>query len=1014
MDKTDVRFYSVHLYKSIGLWYMKEWMKLEIRSYGGEKMRTSSQLTKIHQCRMHPHANITQTTDSTIRAAAQKEIVMRILQGEEITDIRGEIDNILFSKDCMWENREQKNANLALYNSRIRRFVNWERQREHIFPSDLEADMTIDFFGEEVLAKPDYFVPDGNKMRIVKVKTSRFKSEKDDLETNETYALGLVGEKLFPDREIVVEIIHLGDKDSRTEMQAINRDFDAFQKTSYLHFNDEAKAFFTQKHEEEMSEHNECSPEECAGCSAYNLCHFEEPPISVDIMKEVKPISEIRLTHAQQQVIDYEEGVARVNAGPGAGKTLVVAMRIVELLKKGYDPEKICLLTFTNAGAAEMTARVVQYCAGYGLLIDPDRLTSTTFNAFCQNLITAYFDELDYTCPPRVIPDETRSGIINRILDQFPHIPEWNYATVSNDKSSRFGKTALNSAKQIFAEIKKEGHTRETNPYRNYDTVSLDLIFQMYDEYDRQLHQRNLLEYDDQILQVFKLLEVHPTLFDEIGFEHIIVDEFQDTDLPQINLLNNILDTPSFKSFMAVGDDSQSIFAFRHTSPEYMINFDTYFGRFDDFSLVENHRSTGDIIDFANKINALNENRVEKDLIATKPNGSGPSIHGFYSQDSEYKWVAEEIKRKIESGQTPSDIAFLASDRNELMKMAGILTEMGIPSILMNPIPFSANSRVAALCTFYDSFESGSTRGYLDYQNVLAHGGLRGATAVELESISEEFGNEIRSGARTVTRFMEYAKALDIEEVDECYQSFLEKVGFCQTTEELSEFFRDFKLYGADSMFKREGKYEGVCLTTVHSAKGLEWDTTYLTLSHFDKDTYHKFASRFAYSGEKDEVNRKWFVGATRAREELIMTGQYVLKMNKNELVLNDYVKKAYELMNKVYGYNSAAYWETKSQEDVERQNRAIRALELHAMSHKPTKVDIQGRSADYTQGNIQKETQRIMGMYGENKANRNAAVVGSQRRPQAFIKSSETSLETASRPAKVVEDLSADEIEFV
>lgn len=157
--------------------------------------------------------------------------------------------------------------------------------------------------------------------------------------------------------------------------------------------------------------------------------------------------------------------------------------------------------------------------------------------------------------------------------------------------------------------LKKKDISRENNPYSNYTPVSLDLIFQMYHEYDNTLHTRNMLEYDDQLLQVNRLLELHPSLFEEIGYKHVIVDEFQDTDLPQIHLLNKIIDTSSFKSFMAVGDDSQSIFAFRHTSPEYMINFGQYFTpNFDDFNLVENHRSTKNIINLANTIN----NKAEK------------------------------------------------------------------------------------------------------------------------------------------------------------------------------------------------------------------------------------------------------------------------------------------------------------------------------------------------------------------------------------------------------------------
>ena len=165
---------------------------------------------------------------------------------------------------------------------------------------------------------------------------------------------------------------------------------------------------------------------------------------------------------------------------------------------------------------------------------------------------------------------------------------------------------------------------------------------------------------------------------------------------------------------------------------------------------------------------------------------------------------------------------------------------------------------------------------------------------------------------------MEYAKAMDEEEVDECYQAFLENISYCQSYEELEEFFHDFAMYGDDSMFKREGKYEGVCLTTIHSAKGLEWDNTYLTLSALDRKEYHRNPSKFRSSGEKDENIRKWFVGTTRAREKLVMTGQYVVELSKNELMLNDYVKEAYEIFGKPFGYQTGAFLETQAQEKRE------------------------------------------------------------------------------------------------
>ena len=303
----------------------------------------------------------------------------------------------------------------------------------------------------------------------------------------------------------------------------------------------------------------------------------------------------------------------------------------------------------------------------------------------------------------------------------------------------------------------------------------------------------------------------------------------------------------------------------------------------------------------------------------------------------------------------------------------------------MNPIPFRENSRVAALCTFFDSFVEGSTQGLIDYQNALSHGGLKGATAQELEEIAQEFGDTVKSGGRTLSQFAEFAKALDVAEVDECYQNFLEKIDFCQNMDELIEFFRDFKLYGAESMFKREGKYEGVCLTTVHSAKGLEWDVTYLSLSKFDKEDYHRMSTRYSTNGEKSEVNRKWFVGATRAREELVMTGEYVVKFTNRECILNDYVRQAYDILGRPYGYSAGAYWETVDAEKREALEQAVGLSKLRSAKKMQSDDIIPSR----------RETVSPTG--------RDILALYSDRRPAA-----------EPRQTRNVEDLSITDIEFV
>lgn len=893
-------------------------------------MRTSSQLKTSDYCHSNTSVALSKQAQTLIRASAQKNIILRAIKGEPISDIKGELESILKDKGALFENYEQKNTAEMLYTMRMIRYIDYQthRQGHTIFPN--EEQQTIQFHDEEVRVLCDFIQLAGDNVYVTKIRTGRASdiAIKKDENSMEAYSLGLLGKKLFPDKNIFISYQYLGDATSDAEKRYISMPYDYNDSKEHVILFDESRiAKYEKEYTEQQASSGICTPEECAECSRNNICHFEEPPISVGVERSVRPYTEIRLTTPQRNITEYEEGIARVNAGAGAGKTLVVALRVKRLIEKGYDPRKICLLTFTKTGAEEMTSRVVQYLATDGTLVDPDLITSTTFNAFCQNVANDHFEDLGYSIPPRIIPDEVQSGIINRILDAYPRIPEWKYGFTSNIKNMQWVKNALSEAKQLFEEINKNGYTLYDNPYGNrYNPTSMILIFQMFDEYQLELKRRNLWTYTDQIKGIFKLLDINPNLFNEYGYEHIIVDEFQDSDREQIDILNKMIETENFKSFMAVGDDSQAIFSFRDTTPEFIINFGQYFGTFDNFNLTENHRSSANIIGLANKINELSDERVDKDLIATKEDGTPVRVEGFYTAKKEYQWIAHDIADRIARGEDPSDIAVLTSDRYEITAISSELTKLGVPSIMMNPIPYKQNSRVKALANFFDSFINGTTQGMLEYQNVVEHGRLKSANSEEEEHIISEKRNLLLNTPKTCDAFYELAKGLDLAEQDDCYQSFLEKVKYAQTMEELTDFFNDFELYGDSSTFKREGKYEGVCLITVHSAKGMEWNTTYLTLSKFDDKRYHTNPNR--YNSEINETYRKWFVGATRARNDLIMTGQYVYKHNQKEgITLNSYLHKAYELVDKVYGYNAQSYLAEIAQEKAEELEEKMRAM---------------------------------------------------------------------------------------
>lgn len=978
-------------------------------------MKTSSQLTKQHTCANNSHINISVRNDNMIYAGVQKDVLKQVLNGELENDfdtIKDELLSLFDAKDIVFENRYQKEDMINQWARRIVRYCTWE-QRELQIPQkadfmdpdsplvieDEEGNLQntdIEMYGEPIRVLPDFITRNGHVTTIGKIKTSRVPAKPDEeFQQQEIYALGLLGKKLFPNDRINIEINHLGDVSgpieyalsdqsynidptTAREILKANHTYGTYKsKTNDRIFDEQMIRDFETQHEEEMRASEIEVTEDCTSCPKFNICNYTEPPIPMELEASVKPISEIHLTEEQQQAVDARNGIYRINAGAGAGKTLVVSWRVKEMLKEGIDPKKILLITFTNAGASEMKARVQNYCAADNIEFDPEDLNMTTFNAFCQKIIDANYEQLGFDRTPTIIPEEIRMDRINTILSRYPRISTWQYKRAGGTFTAP--NNALSQAKKLFAVIKENRYTKENCPwhtgndefklkrgvwddnmngYVRLTEEDIEYVFQMYEDYNRTIKLENKIEYADQMLLVEELYRQNPNLFEELGFEHIIVDEFQDTDLPQIQLLQHMKDTHAFQSLMCVGDDSQAIFGFRHTSPEYMINFGEYLGDgnaetgylFNDIYLVENHRSTANIIDFANKINDNSEDKVDKTLIPTKGYASPVCVDGYYTKNQEYKEVARRIKADIDAGKHPYDIAFLAYTKNELLGVASELTKLGIPSILMNPLPYLDNSNCAATKTFFDSYAYKTTQGLMDYINAKEHGTLLAASNEEIQADIMAFEEELDGQIPSRDEFIKYIKDLDPEEKDPCLQDFIEsKLEPCQSLDELKDLFRALNLYGKESMYKREGRYDGVCLCTIHSAKGLEWDNVYYSVDSLDKEKFHNSFNTTRYHAEKEELNRMHFVAASRAKEMCACVGKYTIKDKLDDMQLNNTLKLSYSIVDKPLGFRSEMVRITKRQEkdEMKRQKEEKDAKDLNTKRVPKSKKDVSDVFAD-------------------------------------------------------------------
>ena len=635
-----------------------------------------------------------------------------------------------------------------------------------------------------------------------------------------------------------------------------------------------------------------CRKADCEACQIREICQYSDPPIALEEDPAEWTMSAFCLSQAQKDVVAFERGVARVNAGPGSGKTLVVCMRVARLLMKGVDPASLLLVTFTNAAAREMRERIGFFIDDFGIDADVDKMRVCTFNAFGEEVLDTRWADLGYDSKPVIIDEVEKSSMIAELLEEGvktdPALKALDYGNM--DLDFRHAKGALAAAKEIFAAAKEQRLAsgeenavkaaqalgRDSTP-EGEDVALIDAVLRLYDEYDKRLRAGGLIEYDDQIGAVSDSLFQDPYCLEGLGIAHIIVDEFQDTDERQMGIIKALWACPSAESLMVVGDDAQAIYGFRGATPDNIVRFPEKMGcPVTDFDLAEDRRSTPEIVALANKIDQKRppENRARKTaLVSTRPSGEPVKARGFFTKEEEAAFIAAGIKARLDAGELPENIAVIARTGQDLSRIAGALSAEGIASMPVYQEQVTGNSRIAAALALIAALDDREdTKGRAVYANALMGGGLGDC---DPETIRAKIAGAdmtvaaIRTapydGARKA-RLIEALKALDPAE-DEIYEDFLGTLAK-RDYEGMKSYAGKYARFGQGMKAKRAKRYPGVTLTTAHSSKGLEWPVVYLMSTGFIG------GRKGAYTIDEETI-RLLFVAVTRARDELIITGQY-------------------------------------------------------------------------------------------------------------------------------------------
>lgn len=632
---------------------------------------------------------------------------------------------------------------------------------------------------------------------------------------------------------------------------------------------------------------DECTENQCKECELNEICHYNHAPIALEKEPSSMPsIDTISLSNVQEKIESYSQGFAVVNAVPGAGKTLVLVLRIIELINNGAKPEEIAIITFTNSGAEVFRERISLYNEAVGYGEDVSAMTATTFNGLGQQILEKEFTTFGFSRPPKVIDPIERYSIIAELLNKHD-IPGLDYRSFTMDMPNAKGALAVGSL--CFQAMKQNGWTRFdadklVQKYGRYCSLeSAEALAELYDEYCFYLKEKNLVEYADQEVLVLEMLQKNPFYFDSFGWKHILVDEGQDTSENQFRLLKYMTQTSSFESCMVVGDDSQSIYGFRDTSPKFFMNFENVMGltvgTVDEFFMVENFRSTPEIISYANCIIDYNEQKVDKKIEAKNMSGRSVSVKGFLETSEEYEWIVESIKQKLTEGILPESIAYIAATRTELLKMADLLANENIPSVILIPEKYLENSRVCAglsLAKFL--LDPTASKDLLIFLNASLGGDIFSLTDIQVKEALHQKGEtiqKIRSLSEDGFRNAFFELLSSIDEDDEIFESFIDSLKYKSSMAEILDYCTDFGLYGERAEKRRDHSYPGVVLTTAHSSKGMEWPVVFNSISKYDTAELHK-GSLQKQKSEIEEKRRLLFVSATRAKRELYITSKYI------------------------------------------------------------------------------------------------------------------------------------------
>lgn len=609
------------------------------------------------------------------------------------------------------------------------------------------------------------------------------------------------------------------------------------------------------------------------------------------------------LNPQQRAAVENTQGPAMIVAGAGSGKTRVITYRVAHLIEKGVDPFNILVLTFTNKASKDMRERISKVIGA-----EAKNIWMGTFHSVFSKILRVEAERIGYPSNFTIYDTDDSKSLIRTILREMQLDDKlYNANFVYNRISSAKNNLVSHTEYLENAEIQAEDISNKR-----------PLIGVIYETYTKRCFKAGAMDFDDLLFKTNVLLKTHPDVLNKYQqkFKYLMVDEYQDTNFSQYTIVKKL--AAAYQNICVVGDDAQSIYAFRGANIQNILNFERDYPDLKVYKLEQNYRSTQNIVKVANSIIANNKNQLEKNVFSDNESGDRIKVQRAFTDNEEGKIVADSIVQdRTTNGYNYNDFAILYRTNAQSRAMEEALRKLNVPYKIYGGLSFYQRKEIKDLIAYFRlTFNPADEEAIKRVINYPKRG--LGDTTVEKISVAadqhnitmwqvicnpqqyipgrianqlNDFAVMIQSFAAESKKQEAYETALYIaqhsgilkelhadqseegrgrhENIQELLNG-IKEFGEREDIEDrsLAVFMQDIALLTNDDKADDKNK-DTVSLMTIHSSKGLEFKNVYVVGLE-----ENLFPSQMSLNSRTDleEERRLFYVAVTRAEKKLTLT----------------------------------------------------------------------------------------------------------------------------------------------